>query len=498
MIINAPWVFTFAWKIVTTFLDPGTLAKISIVGSDYQESLIKVMEKDQIPQEYGGTGKSIKEICYSKQSRAFIPTQRPSGEVALKGDYMYCQQVANQDNQAKGGVREEIDALEGIQEVNEANDSEGEVQSTLEEHVQEPGITSTVVHTVSDDLSTDSSGGSDDDGELVATTMSATTAGPTLRKWDLVKFVAAPQPKTSDQLSSVVESMQAGSTVTSASPVTMSEEVEPNDISVSSVSDDNLEYEDDSGFEQVPVLEPQTVPDPVERPAPKKWNLVKSVVTHEDDVQNQENATIASAVMDTIAQRNETQTPEEVELLRPIDSREYGNETEIVEEQGQSGAIDSGEYGDEEIDGGRSSESTTCRENSTTEGSISPSVTRKTTSPVELPSGDVKTSRMLDRDGTIGPTSPPLRTSSTSRKSISNEMEAEDRMYDEDDVDSDEDDINFLSNLRAAEHVSYKPTKHPIERNKTAEVEPWKVKDFNNVGGGYHDRSCATPDCNIS
>jgi len=111
---------------------------------------------------------------------------------------------------------------------------------------------------------------------------------------------------------------------------------------------------------------------------------------------------------------------------------------------------------------------------------------------------------MLDRDGTIGPTSPPLRTSSTSstsRKSISNEMEAEDlllRVYDEDDVDSDEDDINFLSNLRAAEHVSYKPTKHPIERNKTAEVEPWKVKDFNNVGGGYHDRSCATPDCNIS
>ena len=221
MIINAPWVFTFAWKIVTTFLDPGTLAKINILGSDYQEELLNLIEKDQIPREYGGTGKSIKEICYSKQSRAFIPTERPSGDVALKGDFMYCQEVASRENERTGGKGKEIEKVEGNRELREAKDSEEEVQPILEEHMQEPGITGTMVHTVSDDLSTDRSleRNVDEKSEQVAATTSATTAGPKLRKWDLVKFVAAPEPKKSDQLSSVVESMMRAESVTSLGQV---------------------------------------------------------------------------------------------------------------------------------------------------------------------------------------------------------------------------------------------------------------------------------------
>ena len=416
-LINTPWSFTMIWKVVKTFVDAATVAKIKILGSDYTKELLKCVDSDQLPVEYGGTGLSLKEICYSSKHRAFVPRKRPAAMDALKGSFEYCHSVG-------ADLTEE----ETKQEREPDNDPELE----------------------------------DDQMALVST---------------------------------------------EASSVTMSEEVEPDDISVSSVSDDDPAYEDDSGFEQVPVLEPQTVPNSVEEPAPQKWNLVKLVVTNNDEVQTQENATIASVVADAIAQRNETQNEEELELLRPIDNREYGNETKFVEEQEQPGGIDNGEYGDEETEGGRSSGSTTCRENSTTEGSISPSVTRKTTSPVELhlPSGDVTTSQILDSDGTMDSTKTPLRTSGTSsmsrKRSVSNETEAEDlllRVYDEDDVDSDEDDIDFLSNLRAAGHVSYKPTKHPLERNKTAEVEPWKMKDFNNVGGDYHDRSCATPDCSVS
>eukprot|EP00483_Globobulimina_turgida_P012549 UN12572 len=54
-IINAPWPFRFAWKIISNFVHPITVAKIDILGSDYINTLKKKIALDQIPKAYGGT-----------------------------------------------------------------------------------------------------------------------------------------------------------------------------------------------------------------------------------------------------------------------------------------------------------------------------------------------------------------------------------------------------------------------------------------------------------
>jgi len=54
-IINAPWPFRFAWKIIQNFIHPITVAKIDILGGDYINEMKKKIPLDQIPVKYGGT-----------------------------------------------------------------------------------------------------------------------------------------------------------------------------------------------------------------------------------------------------------------------------------------------------------------------------------------------------------------------------------------------------------------------------------------------------------
>ena len=92
-IINAPWAFQMIWKSIKLFLDPGTVAKIKILGSDYKGELSKIMDNDQIPIEYGGTFNSLKEICYTTDRREFAPKKRPDPGVAMMGDFHYIAEI---------------------------------------------------------------------------------------------------------------------------------------------------------------------------------------------------------------------------------------------------------------------------------------------------------------------------------------------------------------------------------------------------------------------
>ena len=53
-IINAPWVFNIAWKMVRPLLHANTLDKIHILGSDYQKVLQHYIDPQHIPVEFGG------------------------------------------------------------------------------------------------------------------------------------------------------------------------------------------------------------------------------------------------------------------------------------------------------------------------------------------------------------------------------------------------------------------------------------------------------------
>ena len=56
-IINAPWVFTTIWKIMSSFLHENTVKKTKILGTDYLNELLKEIDINMIPKKYGGKGK---------------------------------------------------------------------------------------------------------------------------------------------------------------------------------------------------------------------------------------------------------------------------------------------------------------------------------------------------------------------------------------------------------------------------------------------------------
>ena len=57
LLINAPSVLSFAWRIIQTFLDEVQKAKIRIMGTDpkeWQPALFELIDREQVPQMYGG------------------------------------------------------------------------------------------------------------------------------------------------------------------------------------------------------------------------------------------------------------------------------------------------------------------------------------------------------------------------------------------------------------------------------------------------------------
>ncbi|KAI8615844.1 CRAL-TRIO domain-containing protein [Chytriomyces sp. MP71] len=54
-IINAPLLFQGVWAVVKGMLDEATVAKISILGTNYSKELLDVVDAKNLPAEYGGT-----------------------------------------------------------------------------------------------------------------------------------------------------------------------------------------------------------------------------------------------------------------------------------------------------------------------------------------------------------------------------------------------------------------------------------------------------------
>lgn len=53
-IINAPWGFAGVFSVVKRFLDPVTVAKIHVYGSNYQRDLLDQVPAENLPKEFGG------------------------------------------------------------------------------------------------------------------------------------------------------------------------------------------------------------------------------------------------------------------------------------------------------------------------------------------------------------------------------------------------------------------------------------------------------------
>lgn len=55
VIINSPTLFTAIWVVIKAMLDETTVAKISILGSNYQKELLTLVDKENLPVSLGGS-----------------------------------------------------------------------------------------------------------------------------------------------------------------------------------------------------------------------------------------------------------------------------------------------------------------------------------------------------------------------------------------------------------------------------------------------------------
>ena len=54
-LINAPWGFSSVFNVVKSFLDPVTVQKIHVLGSNYQQELLNEVPAENLPTLFGGT-----------------------------------------------------------------------------------------------------------------------------------------------------------------------------------------------------------------------------------------------------------------------------------------------------------------------------------------------------------------------------------------------------------------------------------------------------------
>jgi len=53
-IINAPWLFSSVWALIKNWLDPVTKQKVEVLGSNYSNRLLEMIDADSLPVEFGG------------------------------------------------------------------------------------------------------------------------------------------------------------------------------------------------------------------------------------------------------------------------------------------------------------------------------------------------------------------------------------------------------------------------------------------------------------
>ncbi|KAI0061678.1 CRAL/TRIO domain-containing protein [Artomyces pyxidatus] len=54
-IINAPSSFTAIWGVIRPWLSPATISKVSILGHDYQKTLLELVDAENLPESLGGS-----------------------------------------------------------------------------------------------------------------------------------------------------------------------------------------------------------------------------------------------------------------------------------------------------------------------------------------------------------------------------------------------------------------------------------------------------------
>lgn len=99
-VVNAPFVFNLGWKIVKPWLNPRTLDKIVILGSDYQNVLKENIDEKYIPEFLGGS-------CKCEELGGCVPVSDPDEgmkeeKISSRGRYDHVIEITSSDLGTEG------------------------------------------------------------------------------------------------------------------------------------------------------------------------------------------------------------------------------------------------------------------------------------------------------------------------------------------------------------------------------------------------------------
>lgn len=99
-VINAPSTFTVIWNVVKLWLSKETAAKVDILGSDYKDVLLDLVDPENLPSSLGGTC-----IC-AEAGRCQLSGAGPwqEGRAGWGPKAQAAQGLASVDNASDGGT----------------------------------------------------------------------------------------------------------------------------------------------------------------------------------------------------------------------------------------------------------------------------------------------------------------------------------------------------------------------------------------------------------
>lgn len=71
-VLNLPWFAPGLWELVKMFLPVSVLSQIHVLGPDYKTELLKYIDADELPEEYGGTCKNVVKVPTEDELKAVV------------------------------------------------------------------------------------------------------------------------------------------------------------------------------------------------------------------------------------------------------------------------------------------------------------------------------------------------------------------------------------------------------------------------------------------
>lgn len=79
ILINAPYIFSVCWAVISAMLDSATNAKVQILSSErfWRPLLLEAMDASEIPVEYGGTNNVHMRDIFAPANPPPLPSSPP-------------------------------------------------------------------------------------------------------------------------------------------------------------------------------------------------------------------------------------------------------------------------------------------------------------------------------------------------------------------------------------------------------------------------------------